>query len=310
VDRDDEPVDPPRPVLTPRPPNPARYAALAALLGVVVVFLLIVLGGGGGSGPQTTKQSATSKAPKTTSTAAKQPGTQAVPILTYNVINSRPSGSSAPSSLYVPADEFSAQMQALKHAGWHAVTLDQLLAYWTHGTALGSGKPIVISFDGGYASQYTSAFPVLKHLGWPGVLNVPATLLPPSEGGISDSQVAALRKAGWELGLQAATSPDLTTLSSAQGASEVQTQRQTVSTTYGATPNWLAYAAGHYNANATAAARTAGFAGALTLSAGWASPKADRYLLPRIAVVPGTTPSQLLSQINAAKSTTSAPSSA
>ena len=45
--------------------------------------------------------------------------------------------------LYVDPDEFAAQMEGLKAAGWHPVTLDRLRAYWTHGVPLGPGKPVV-----------------------------------------------------------------------------------------------------------------------------------------------------------------------
>jgi enoyl-CoA hydratase len=57
-------------------------------------------------------------------------------------------------------------MHALKAAGWHAVTLDQLQAYWTRGAKLPAGKPIVLTFDNGYHSQYAAALPVLRELGW------------------------------------------------------------------------------------------------------------------------------------------------
>ena len=79
-----------------------------------------------------------------------KPGTATVPVLMYHVINPPPAGAPFP-GLYVPADEFAAQMQALKAAGWHAVTMDQLEAYWTRGVPLGPGKPIVLTFDNGYA---------------------------------------------------------------------------------------------------------------------------------------------------------------
>lgn len=95
----------------------------------------------------------------------------------YHVIAEPPPRAPFP-GLYVAPAEFSEQMRALKQAGWHAVTLDQLKAYWTHGAPLGQGKPIVLSFDNGYQSQYTQALPVLRQLGWVGVENIQLSGLP------------------------------------------------------------------------------------------------------------------------------------
>src|SRR5579884_2813381 len=53
--------------------------------------------------------------------ATGNPGTTPVPILMYHVITPPPAGAKFP-GLYVPAGDFAAQMQALKAAGWHAVT--------------------------------------------------------------------------------------------------------------------------------------------------------------------------------------------
>ena len=56
-------------------------------------------------------------------------GTSPVPILMYHVIAAAPPGAPFP-GLYVTPTEFAEQMHALKGDGWHAVTLDQLEAYW------------------------------------------------------------------------------------------------------------------------------------------------------------------------------------
>lgn len=230
-----------------------------------------------------------------------------MPILTYHVINVPPPQSAAPPAIYVPADEFSSQMEALKGDGWHAVTLDQLEAYWTRGVALGPGKPIVITFDTGYASQYTNALPVLKRLGWVGVENLQLDGLPPSDGGLTDSQVRGLLAAGWELGTQGVSGADLTTLDAQQLGYEVTTARQLLHSRYGVPVNWFSYPLGDYDATVIAAVRAAGFVGATTVVSGWASPQQDRFRLPRVQVIGGTSPSELLSQIASAKADLSAP---
>jgi peptidoglycan/xylan/chitin deacetylase (PgdA/CDA1 family) len=284
-----------------------RFVALGSLIVVVAAVAVLVLSASPRSGSHSSTVSA-HRSTGTTSASRAQPGTATVPILMYHVINVPPPGSSGSTSLYVPADEFSSQMEALKAAGWHAVTLDQLEAYWTRGGSLGSGKPIVITFDNGYASQYTNALPVLKRLGWVGVENLQVNGLSPSDGGLTEPQVRGLIAAGWELGAQGVTGADLVSLDADQLRSEVATSRDLLRSRYGVPVNWFSYPLGHYDPTVTAAVRSAGYVGATTIVPGWASPQEDRFRLPRLQVLGGTTATQLLSQIAAAKATTSAPS--
>lgn len=298
-----------------RQPRPlrTRLGAVTALAAVIAVIVAIVLSTTGSSGSHAAKSSASSAnkpagGTSGTSTAGK-PGTASVPILVYHVINVPPVQSTAPQSLYVPVEEFTAEMNTLKSAGWRAVTLDQLEAYWTRGTSLGTAKPIVISFDGGYSSQYTNALPVLKQLGWVGVLSIPVNGLPSSDGGLTDTQTRGLIAAGWELGSQGVGEPDLTVLGSDQLRTEVATSRDTLHSRYNVPVNWFSYPSGDYDSTVTAAVSAAGYTGATTSVAGWASPKGDRFRLPRLQVTGGTTPSQLLSQIASAQQSPSVPSS-
>jgi len=291
--------------------TPARLLALGSLLAVGAVAAAIVISTTGGSGSHARKtaaqQSSSANARTSTTGAAGKAAAAAVPILAYHVINVAPPTSSAPPALYVPVDEFTAQMNALKAAGWHAVTLDQLEAYWTHGTALGPGKPIVITFDDGYASQYTNALPVLQKLGWVAVENVAVTSLAPSDGGLTDAQVRGLIHAGWQLGAEGPSTANLTTADPTQVDGIVLSARQTLQSRYGVPLNWFAYPSGAYNSTLLAAVRSAGFVGATTLVSGWASPSADRYRLPRLQVVGGTSPANLISQIAAAAQTSVTP---
>src|SRR5262249_22607589 len=112
----------------------------------------------------------------------------AVPILMYHVIAPPPEGAPVP-RLYVEPGEVAEQAHALAHAGGHAVTPDQLRAHWRSGRPLGPGKPIVLSFDNGYQSQYLQALPILRRLGWVGEENIQLTGLPPSQGGLGESEI-------------------------------------------------------------------------------------------------------------------------
>src|SRR3954454_4749153 len=135
-----------------------------------------------------------------------------VPILMYYVISDAPAGVANP-QLWVRQETFAAEIRALRVAGYHAITLRQAFDAWQHGGPL-PRKPVVVSFDDGYLSQYRYARPVLRRLGWPGVLNLELRNL--GMGGLTEREVHALLADGWELDSHTLTHPDLTMLSDTQ----------------------------------------------------------------------------------------------
>ncbi len=315
-----------------------RALAGASLLLVVVAVLAVALasGGGGSSGGsarsagnvaaggsgsgRTSRRGAGASSPTGSSTSAVRgtvtgaatgrPGTERVPILMYHVINPPPAGAPFP-GLYVQPSEFAAQMQALANAGYHAITQDQMWAYWKRGVPLPGGgkKPIVVSFDNGYQSQYSNALPVLRRLGWVGNENIQLTGLPPSQGGLSEAQIKGLVAAGWELDTQGISHADLITLDAAQLAEQVAGARRTIQQRYGVPVNWFCYPSGHYDATVIAAVKSAGYTGSTTVVPGWAGPESDPYRLPRLRVLGGTSPESLLSEIAAIRDDSPPPSS-
>jgi peptidoglycan/xylan/chitin deacetylase (PgdA/CDA1 family) len=220
-------------------------------------------------------------------------GKAAVPVLMYHVISHPPAGAPFP-GLYVSSAEFAAQMRALKHAGWHAVTLDQVEASWTKGVPLGRGKPIVVSFDNGYESQYTKALPVLRKLHWVADENIQLTGLPPSQGGLTTRQVKGLIDAGWELDTQGISHADLVALTPSELRYQVATARRRLRRQYHVPVNWFCYPSGHYDAAVIDEVRAVGFVGSTTVVPGWAAPSSNPYRLPRLRVLGGTSPTALL----------------
>jgi peptidoglycan/xylan/chitin deacetylase (PgdA/CDA1 family) len=298
-----------------------RALAFAALAAVEAVAAGVAIASGGGSstagsdraaaGQRTPNGHSAAASAHASSTAAKGtgvPGNSTVPILMYHVINPPPAGAPFP-GLYVPSDEFAQQMRALKSAGWHAVTMDELRANWTRGVPLGPGKPVVITFDNGYTSQYTNALPVLKQLGWVGVENIQLLGLPPSEGGLTDQQVRGLIGAGWELDTQGMSHADLIRLSSAGLQYQVAHARKLLRSRYGTAVNWFCYPSGHYDSAVINAVKAAGFTGSTTVVPGWASRADDPYRLPRLRVLGGTSGPGLLQQIAQYEHTSTPPPS-
>ena len=293
---------------------------LLAALAVAVLAIVLLAGhsGGGGQGTAPTASAGstsahlragsaqTAAAGARTGALSGPPGTAPVPILMYHVIAPAPAGAPFP-GLYVEPQEFAEQMQALKQAGWHAVTLDEVEAYWQRGVPLGTAKPIVLSFDNGYHSQYAQALPVLRSLGWVGDENLQLSGLPPSQGGLSRRQVRLMIRDGWELDTQGYSHADLITLDAEQLHYQVAVARQLLQQRFHVPVNWFCYPSGHYDPTVVAAVRDAGFTGSTTVVPGWAHPSDDRYRLPRLRVLGGTSATALLSLLAAVREDPPAP---
>jgi peptidoglycan/xylan/chitin deacetylase (PgdA/CDA1 family) len=311
-----------------------RIAVLGCLVTVIAVAAVAVASTGGGSSPGSQASAAAHSPPGAAAAKSRErtghhrtpdaahhgstaaalgpatghPGTASVPVLMYHVIAPPPPGAPFP-GLYVTPQEFAAQMQALKAAGWTAVTLDQLRANWSDGAKLPPGKPIVLTFDNGYHSQYTQALPVLRRLGWVADENIQLTGLPPSQGGMTPAQVRALVDAGWELDTQGMSHADLATAGPAELHYQIVTARNILRREYRVPVNWFCYPSGQYNPTVVAALRAAGYVGSTTVVPGWAGPSTDPFRLPRLRVLGGTSPSALLSQIATARTAAAPPSS-
>jgi peptidoglycan/xylan/chitin deacetylase (PgdA/CDA1 family) len=203
-----------------------------------------------------------------------------VPILMYHVISKAPAGV-ANAELWVGEDVFAEQMRALHAAGYEAITLQQAWDGWKRGGPL-PRKPIVLSFDDGYLSHYTHARPVLRELGWPGVLYLKIEAIGP--GGLSERQLRSLLKAGWELDSHTLSHPDLTTLDDATLARELSQSRRELRRRFGVPARFFAYPAGRYDARVQAAVKAAGYSAATTVEEGVASRRDDPFALPRVRV--------------------------
>lgn len=79
-----------------------------------------------------------------------------VPVLMWHNLAEESSG-----DMTISVDTFRAQIEALHEAGFKTVSLQQLYDYVHFGTELPE-KPIVLTFDDGYLSNYEYAYPILQ----------------------------------------------------------------------------------------------------------------------------------------------------
>jgi peptidoglycan/xylan/chitin deacetylase (PgdA/CDA1 family) len=219
---------------------------------------------------------------------APRPHSEPVPVLIYHVIGT-PTGAPGLEGLYVTPAELRAQVDWLARDGWHAVTLDRVLAHWRDGTPL-PPKPIVLSFDDGYPGDWRYALPILRAHGYPGVLNLQV-------GNLTPTRVRTFLRAGWQLASHTFTHPDLTTVDDATLQHEVLHSRLWLQNVFHVRVDVFCYPFGRYDARVVDAVRASGYVAAETENVGWSSPTDDLYTLDRVRVLPSMDVSELASSL-------------
>lgn len=89
-----------------------------------------------------------------------------VPILMYHHLDEDVTNNAVITPL-----KFEEHIRALKISGYSSITLQQLADYVEKGIDLPE-KPVLITFDDGYSSNYELAYPILKKYNMSGVINV------------------------------------------------------------------------------------------------------------------------------------------
>lgn len=218
------------------------------------------------------------------------PARAAVPILLYHQIAPAPEDARNP-RLYVTPGLFEGHVRALERAGYTGVTLARVREAWRPGGRPLPRRPVVLSFDDGYASQYAAAGPVLRRAGWPGVLCLTERFVG-ARGGLTSARVKVLLRRGWELAGHTRTHPDLTAADDATLAAELDPRG--LERRFGRHIGTFCYPYGRSDERVRAAVRAAGYELGLTARRGLARPGDDPFALARIGVPGGTSPNRLL----------------
>jgi peptidoglycan/xylan/chitin deacetylase (PgdA/CDA1 family) len=210
---------------------------------------------------------------------------RSVPILVYHVIGT-PKPGTPNSGLWISPQTLKEQLAYLDRRGYIVVSLQAVYDYW-HGGPL-PRKPVVLSFDDGFDTDYSRALPILVAHGWAGTLNLALSHYEHGRRGLNRRTVGALIRGCWELDSHTKTHAALRGLSRRVLRDEVAGSRRFMRRTFHVPVNFFAYPSGEYDARVVAAVRKAGYLGAVTTNPHFAGPH-EPYTLGRIEVVRGDT---------------------
>ncbi|HEV2009588.1 MAG TPA: polysaccharide deacetylase family protein [Candidatus Limnocylindria bacterium] len=183
--------------------------------------------------------------------------------------------------LTVSPTDFEAMLQYLRDNGYHSITTKDL--WWSlDQTAPLPTKPVMLTFDDGYADAYSVVMPLLKAYGMTGVFFVTVNLVD-KPGYISRAEVKALADTGMDVESHAMDHVSMMKPLSDQ-TYQMCRARDFLNAWTGTDVRHFAYPSGDYNDQSGAALQTCGYLSAYKKSGGSVQSSNAMYLLQRARV--------------------------
>ena len=217
-----------------------------------------------------------------------------VPVLLYHGLwteTAQLEGRSAAEVHYwLKAEDFATQLQRLAADGYTTVPLTALLP---GSTCSLPAKPIVLTFDDGWASDWRVAVPILQRLGWRAELFVTVGWLG-RPGFMTWDELRAAAAAGMGIQSHSLSHPDLAHISHAHLRSELEASKGILEQRLGQAVEFFALPGGSGRMSHVARlARTVGYRGLCTSYVGLNRLNADPFRLRRIPITRTTPPATL-----------------
>ena len=216
-----------------------------------------------------------------------------VPVLMYHEIAEV---SEAGSRLAVAPAAFAAQLGYLRGAGFTAITASELSARLAGDMRRLPDRPIVLTFDDGYADFHSRAMPLLDEHGFTATVFVTtgwvqdADMQQAAPGRmLNGTQITEAAAAGVEIGAHTRRHPQLDQLPRQLVREELYSSKQWLESKLGLPVPGLAYPFGYSSATVREMAREAGYGYAYGVGNRTASPASDMLELPRLTVRQATT---------------------
>ncbi|HEX2073571.1 MAG TPA: polysaccharide deacetylase family protein [Geodermatophilus sp.] len=221
--------------------------------------------------------------------------TTTVPVLMYHSVAVDPDR--ATHRLSVHPRMFEAQLDFLGERGFTPMTFSGLGAALRDGSALPE-RPVVLTFDDGYADFHREALPLLAARGWPATVFVTTGWLADAEDRaghpldemLTWGQVAEVASAGIEIGAHSHSHPQLDQLPAAALAAELRDSRAYLEDRLGRRVSTLAYPFGYSSPRVRRDVAAAGYDFAAAVRNTRVRPSStDLRAVPRLTVRRATT---------------------
>lgn len=237
--------------------------------------------GASGTPPRATQGPSVSLTP--VKTAGAGAGAMSIPILMYHQVKDLPPTAGLEDLTWtVSPASLDAQLGYLAEKGYSTINLDQLLDGLA-GKASLPAKPVVITFDDGWRTQYTNALPMLKRYKQTATFYVVSTYMGYGAYFTWD-MTAEVRDAGMTIAGHTLDHANLPTLAAPALDKELRDSKAALESKLGIAVSHFAYPYGAYNDAVVAAVKRAGYRSAATINPEPVKNPVSTYLLPRIRV--------------------------
>jgi peptidoglycan/xylan/chitin deacetylase (PgdA/CDA1 family) len=206
-----------------------------------------------------------------------------VPILYYHYIRVNPNSRDRVGfGLSTPPAMFRAQMQYLADQGFHVISLHEAVVAIKNHSGLPS-RPVVLTFDDGYADFFTAAVPVLQSHGFTATTFVVSGRMGWA-GYMTSSQVLAADGMGFTVGAHTVDHVALAAQAPARATWEMKQSKLTLEALLGHPVADFAYPYGSFNPYDIAQAKSLGFETAVSTLSGSAHSAGELFLLSRMRI--------------------------
>lgn len=216
-----------------------------------------------------------------------------VPILMYHSI----SKAAVPKfrQFTVSPELFAEQMAYLHHYRYTTMTVTQFVSARAQGMSALPERPIVLTFDDGYADFYTAAFPVLKRYDFTATIYIATAFVDGASRWLRREretmrrmltwqQVSEIKRSGIECGAHTHSHPQLDTLTASAAGDEIAHSKRVLEDRLGQEVCAFAYPYGYQTARLRQLVQETGYSSACAVRHAMSSVTDDPFCLARLMV--------------------------